>query len=232
MCPALGRQLPVLVEPLVEGGVPGRRVPAELEPAGLDHHEDVVDARRDSPCSQRAITDRACPTSASSSWVRPAGGGPPGSDRRHARPELTSGHVREKGPRRRIRGQPLGIALSNPTRAYTHLRNATHIWYKDTHIGGWRRFPWRHRSTRIGDFYAEVVLPALAARLDAVFPEFGWKQDARGWVPTNQEMTHCVLGVRADRGSRTAAARPCFWTSYVNGGDVPCGETFRLSCAN
>ncbi len=61
---------------------------------------------------------------------------------------------------------------------------------------------------RIGDFYAEVVLPALAAHLDAVFPEFGWKQDARGWVATNEEMTHRVLGVRADRVVAHGAAPP------------------------
>ncbi len=54
-------------------------------------------------------------------------------------------------------------------------------------------------SQQVGDFYSEVVLPALAARLDAAFPEFGWKRDPRGWVATNQEMTHRALGVRADR---------------------------------
>ena len=89
---------------------------------------------------------------------------------------------------------------------------------------------------RIGDFYDEVVLPALVARLDAAFPEFGWRQDARGWVATNQEMTHRVLGVRADRVVAHGSAPPGFlvhggetmlWTAYVNGGDVPRGETFR-----
>jgi hypothetical protein len=40
---------------------------------------------------------------------------------------------------------------------------------------------------RIGEFYAEVVLPALAARLDVAFPEFGWRPDARDWVASNQE---------------------------------------------
>ena len=49
------------------------------------------------------------------------------------------------------------------------------------------------------EFYVDAVLPALATRLDAAFPEFGWRQDARGWVATNEEMTHRVLGVRADR---------------------------------
>jgi hypothetical protein len=52
---------------------------------------------------------------------------------------------------------------------------------------------------RVGDFYVEIVLPALAARLDRAFSEFGWKRDALGWVATNDEMTHRALGVRADR---------------------------------
>ena len=77
----------------------------------------------------------------------------------------------------------------------THLRNTTHIWYKDGDktLGGFVAVP----QQRIGDFYDEIVLPAFAARLDAAFPEFGWKRDARGWVATNEEMTRCVLGVRA-----------------------------------
>jgi hypothetical protein len=52
---------------------------------------------------------------------------------------------------------------------------------------------------RIGDFYTDVVLPALADRRDRAFPEFGSKLDSRGWVATNEEMTHRALGVRADR---------------------------------
>jgi hypothetical protein len=88
----------------------------------------------------------------------------------------------------------------------------------------------------IGDFYVDAVLPALVARLDAAFPEFGWKQDARGWVATNEEMTHRVLGVRADRVVAHGPSPPGFlvyggsstlWTAYLNGGVVPRGETFR-----
>jgi hypothetical protein len=52
---------------------------------------------------------------------------------------------------------------------------------------------------RVGDFYVEIVLPALATRLDRASREFGWKQDALGWVAKNDEMTHRVLGVSADR---------------------------------
>jgi hypothetical protein len=52
---------------------------------------------------------------------------------------------------------------------------------------------------RVADFYERDVLPALAARLDEAFPEFGWRRDARGWHATNQGFTHAVLGLRADR---------------------------------
>ena len=88
---------------------------------------------------------------------------------------------------------------------------------------------------RIGDFYVEVVLPALAARLDTAFPEFGWKHDALGWVATNEEMTHRVLGVRAERvvahgpappGFLVHGGEPTLWTAYLNGGVVPHGEAF------
>lgn len=91
-------------------------------------------------------------------------------------------------------------------------------------------------SQRVGDFYTEVVLPALAARLDVVFPEFGWKRDPRGWVATNQETTHRLLGVRADRVVAHGVAPPGFlvhggnampWTAYLNGGEVPRGDVFR-----
>jgi DNA primase len=89
---------------------------------------------------------------------------------------------------------------------------------------------------RTGDYYVDTVLPALAGRLDTAFPEFGWKRDARGWVATNDEMTHRVLGVRAQRVVAHGAAPPGFlvhggdstlWTAYLNGGVVPRGETFR-----
>jgi len=88
---------------------------------------------------------------------------------------------------------------------------------------------------RIGDFYADVVLPALADRLDAAFPEFGWKRDARGWVATNEEMTHRVLGARAERivahgpaprGFLVHGGDATLWTAYLNSGIVPRGEEF------
>ncbi len=85
------------------------------------------------------------------------------------------------------------------------------------------------------DYYTDVVLPALAERLDAAFPEFGWRRDARGWVATNDEMTHRVLGVRADRvvahgpaprGFLVHGGEPTLWTAYVANGPVPRGESF------
>ena len=88
---------------------------------------------------------------------------------------------------------------------------------------------------RIGDFYADVVLPALADRLDAAFPEFGWKRDARGWVATNEEMTHRVLGARAERivahgpaprGFLVHGGDATLWTAYLNSGVVPRGAAF------
>src|SRR5918999_6436443 len=87
----------------------------------------------------------------------------------------------------------------------------------------------------IVDFYTDVVLPALAERLDAAFPEFGWRRDARGWVATNEEMTHRALGARAarvvahgpaPRGFLVHGAEPMLWTAYLNGGSPPRGDDF------
>jgi DNA primase len=85
------------------------------------------------------------------------------------------------------------------------------------------------------DFYLEVVLPALAERLDRAFPEFGWRRDAHGWVATNEEHTHACLGVRAERvvahgpaprGFLVHGGQPTLWTAYVNDGVVPRGAAF------
>ena len=90
-------------------------------------------------------------------------------------------------------------------------------------------------QVRIVDFYTEVVLPALAERLDQAFPEFGWQRDARGWVATNQEHTHARLGVRAERvvahgpaprGFLVHGGDPMLWTAYLAGGEPPRGTEF------
>src|SRR3990172_10910931 len=93
--------------------------------------------------------------------------------------------------------------------------------------------PTEHQS--IVDYYTDVVLPALAERLDGAFPEFGWRRDTRGWVATNEETTHRTLGVRAERVVAHGPAPPGIlihggdaipWTAYLNGGPLPRGEAF------
>lgn len=90
-------------------------------------------------------------------------------------------------------------------------------------------------ESRVVDYYTDVVLPALAERLDAAFPEFGWRRDARGWIATNEEMTHRELGARAERvvahgpaprGFLVHGGEAVLWTAYVNGGLVPRGRDF------
>src|SRR3954447_25734709 len=85
------------------------------------------------------------------------------------------------------------------------------------------------------DYYTDIVLPVLAARPHIAFPEFGWRRDARGWVATNEEMTHRVLGVRAERvvahgpaprGFLVHGGDSTLWTAYLNGGVIPRGDAF------
>ena len=87
----------------------------------------------------------------------------------------------------------------------------------------------------VGEFLEETVLPALQARLDTAFPEFGFRPDALGWVATNEETTHRALGVRAERVVAHGPAPPGIlihggdaipWTAYLNGGQLPRGEAF------
>src|SRR5438132_1470030 len=84
-------------------------------------------------------------------------------------------------------------------------------------------------------FYHEVVLPALQTRLDQAFPEFGFRRDAHGWVATNQQTTHRLLGARADRvvahgpapaGLLVHGGQPLLWTTYLNGGQPARGRAF------
>jgi DNA primase len=85
------------------------------------------------------------------------------------------------------------------------------------------------------DFYTDTVLPVLAERLNQVFPEFGWRRDARGWVATNEEHTRASLGVRADRvvahgpaprGFLVHGGDAVLWTAYLSGGAAPRGNDF------
>jgi DNA primase len=82
------------------------------------------------------------------------------------------------------------------------------------------------------------VLPAVFERLPQVFPEFGWRRDAHGWVATNYQHTKARFGVRADRVVAHALPLPprglyihgedrvVLWTEYINGGTVPKGADF------
>jgi DNA primase len=82
------------------------------------------------------------------------------------------------------------------------------------------------------------VIPAVFERLPQVFPEFGWRRDAQGWVATNYQHTKGRFGVRADRVVAHALPLPprgfyihgedrvVLWTEYVNGGTVPKGADF------
>lgn len=90
-------------------------------------------------------------------------------------------------------------------------------------------------SRSVTDFYTEIVLPELQERLDRAFPEFGWKRDRLGWVATDEETTHRVLGVRAERvvahgpaprGFLVHGGDSMLWTAYLNGGVIPRGADF------
>lgn len=83
-------------------------------------------------------------------------------------------------------------------------------------------------------YYLEQVVPAVFERLPQVFPEFGWRPDARGWFATDQAFLHARFGINARRvvAHRLADGKPpegflvhggysMLWTEYVNGGTVP-----------
>src|SRR6266542_1078992 len=88
-------------------------------------------------------------------------------------------------------------------------------------------------------FYQEQVVPVVFERLPQVFPEFGWRPDARGWFATDQEFLHARFGVNARRvvAHRLADGRTpegffvhggdsMLWTEYVNRGSRPHGAGF------
>lgn len=82
--------------------------------------------------------------------------------------------------------------------------------------------------------FSEEVLPEVFARLDTVFPEFGWVRRHNGWVATNDRFSHERLNVRCDRvicnnergyyihGSRQSE----HWLAYLNGGVFPSGDAW------
>lgn len=82
------------------------------------------------------------------------------------------------------------------------------------------------------EFYESQVLPAMLARLDAVFPEFGFKRKGKGWEATADPG---IFGVRPDR-IMCLQRYPYFisvvdgdgmtWTAYANGGAEPSGKRY------
>src|SRR5262249_7033051 len=71
-------------------------------------------------------------------------------------------------------------------------------------------------------------------RLPQVFPEFGWRPDARGWRATDQAFLRVRFGVNARRvvahmradgrlpeGFLVHGGYSMLWTEYVNGRTVP-----------
>lgn len=82
------------------------------------------------------------------------------------------------------------------------------------------------------EFLDERVLPVLFDRLDAAFPEFGWRPTRDGWRATRRVDSL----PNAPRPDRVVCNRPCgflvhgdgptSWTAYVNGGTPPSGVDF------
>jgi DNA primase len=92
----------------------------------------------------------------------------------------------------------------------------------------------QHEHDGVYAYWEEQVVPAVFERLPQVFPEFGWRPDARGWFATDQEFLHARFGINARRvvAHRLADGRPpqgflvhggysMLWTEYVNDGTVP-----------
>ena len=159
----------------------------KLEAAGVDDGEQVVDAGRDGALLP-ARDHRALAAGALG--------------------ELCLG---EPGAQPRLADQ---MAPPKPgTRSNAYTRHARSLQSTCEFIFATRAVRRRVRSadetSPVGEFLEETVLPALAARLDTAFPEFGWRPDARGWVATNEEMTHRALGRarRTRRRARPGAAR-------------------------
>src|SRR5262249_24643166 len=83
-------------------------------------------------------------------------------------------------------------------------------------------------------FYLEQVVPVVFERLPQVFPEFGWRPDARGWFATDQHFLHARFGVNARRvvahvradgklpeGLLVHGGYSMLWTEYLNGRTGP-----------
>jgi len=86
------------------------------------------------------------------------------------------------------------------------------------------------------EYLEEVVQPVLFEKLDAAFPEFGWRRTAAGWVATNRAFTKERFRVRPDRvichrpfGFLIHGEHAQTWCAYVHGGTAPQGRAFRAA---
>jgi hypothetical protein len=72
------------------------------------------------------------------------------------------------------------------------------------------------------DYLVEEVLPALFERLDAAFPELGWRRRGRGWEAASPDGRHLVC--TSPRAFHVDGGEARSFLSYVNGGVVPRGR--------
>lgn len=94
-----------------------------------------------------------------------------------------------------------------------------------------------HRPSLVA-YLEKVVQPALFEKLDAAFPEFGWRRTTAGWVATNRTFTKERFGVRPDRvichrpfGFLIHGGSARTWCAYVHGGAPAKGRAFRHAVA-
>lgn len=92
-------------------------------------------------------------------------------------------------------------------------------------------------SQQPSDFLDLQVLPRLFDRLDAAFPEMGWKRHGTSWIATNDQWSRQAHNCRPDRVTVYENSKHCYivqgqadakvtWVSYVMGGGSPRGRDF------
>ena len=100
------------------------------------------------------------------------------------------------------------------------------------------RSPSIPRRSSLVAYLEEVVQPALFEKLDAAFPEFGWRRTTAGWIATNRAFTKARFGVRPDRvichrpfGFLIHGGEAHTWCAYVHGATPPKGRAFQYAIA-
>ena len=88
----------------------------------------------------------------------------------------------------------------------------------------------------LDEFLSREVYPALHRRLDAAFPEFGWRRRGDAWVATEEAATRRLPGAPRPDRVYVYANRPwgmviqgggfVRWLRYLNGGAHPSGPDF------